>query len=685
MFKLFYNKEKNINEKPYQDPAEINKAYIKFNIDFINFCNYHYSLFAEDKNNKKEEKETDTYEYYINFISKFLSILEINKKINSKIENFSFIYLSIINYLKGPQENEKTYFIFFKPFENIFYDKDDNNPFKFEQEMIIQLKDLVEKICLSSDGNFTSSLFSIFIKTYIPKFIDNLYKNYLNDTNEKNIISFLIYFVSYYDNVLFKIYKDFFENIMITSKAEIFNEKIVECLIKSTSFKFNEQQKDYNLEIEQLISLLSKHHENIILQILSIISTNKDLLNYYTMSLIKTLLVFLSNEVHQTPNALEKFRLIKKAENIFFNSENNNFFFKNSLSFNYSDEFTKIVYDILCKDTTNINVHFIKAFDDIMRNEDKKSEIDKKSKLVFSYFNVIPQYETFEWMYIHSVINRAVDENFDFIKEKQMIEQIEIYSKEKYAYSYKMQTLISNIKMSRNDKVSLIVFPFHSYHLFNSTVKPNYNINLIKMFKDCLKVCKFPENSQLIFQQGYVEFYSKRKNFLSSYFIKGDILQYSILTLINDKKVPFDTIKKEIGIKEEIIRFLLGEMVNSGIVIFDDENDIYSINGSYGEPKENNLIDIRVNYEVFFEGGSVYTKYAKKMTEKYQVMIWDCYIIKQLKKIKKSTLEDIYTHLNNVLPTASISYLTKEKLENTLSLLVTKGLLSKEKNIFKYN
>ena len=228
---------------------------------------------------------------------------------------------------------------------------------------------------------------------------------------------------------------------------------------------------------------------------------------------------------------------MKNIEEYFFNIHNRNFFFNDIKEIpNIIEEFHKIVYDILTKENgANIYESFVKALDIVIRQD---NDNDSLESIIFSYFDIIPQYETFEWIYIHSIINRGVDECFDYIKEKKIIEKIEECSRDKCAYSYRLQTLINNIKISRNEKMNVIVLPFHSYHLFNQNCKPNINKQLMDKFQKFIDESKFPKNSHLIYQQGFIEFTS-RKKVLKDITIKSDVIQYTILTYIGEKKTKF--------------------------------------------------------------------------------------------------------------------------------------------------
>ena len=464
------------------------------------------------------------------------------------------------------------------------------------------------------------------------------------------------------------------KDYLLISKETLFINSIINEITKLISFN-NTIQKD---DISLLVFLLSNSKTLSILQMMSIFLLNKPIFCYFIHVLLKAIPEYLCSSLQNSSNSLDKFLKMKNIEEYFFNIHNRNFFFNDIKEIpNIIEEFHKIVYDILTKENgANIYESFVKALDIVIRQD---NDNDSLESIIFSYFDIIPQYETFEWIYIHSIINRGVDECFDYIKEKKIIEKIEECSRDKCAYSYRLQTLINNIKISRNEKMNVIVLPFHSYHLFNQNCKPNINKQLMDKFQKFIDESKFPKNSHLIYQQGFIEFTS-RKKVLKDITIKSDVIQYTILTYIGEKKAKFIDIKNEINLNDEMLRFLLSEMEKQKIVSCDENGDVYWLNESTGNDNKGKTIDIRVNYELFFEGGGDYSTYHRKMTEKYQGMLWDCYIVKYLKQKqstkKTSTIEDILKFLNESLPSNSKSYLSLESLSKNMTRLVTKGFIS---------
>lgn len=666
MFKLFFSNEKNISDSILKFTNDNNHSfYIEFNEELNKFVSYHISTFIT-----KENKEL-----FIAFIHKFLSIIELNRKYNSNYEMYNFVYFNLSSLIL--RNNDFIYTIFFKSFEYIIEETNGNFNENNEKELINQLNMLLKDLMNNNnkDNEEFEGVFSIFCKRFIPSILNIIYKKYIKQvkSNTKNFFSFAIFILPYYEYLIHEIFTKYFETYQQVSKEKIFLTSVI-----SSISSLVPQSQENESDISLIVSLLSTNNFKQIYQVMSLFCLDQALLNHFFEKLIKGIYEYLSTTLQNTKNSLDKFIRFKEIEEYFFSLQNRMFYFNNIKdSQNIIDEYHKIIYDILTKENnTNINESFVKAIDSAMRQENENNSL---YDTIFSYFDIIPQYESFEWIYIHSVVNRGVDECFDYIKEKKVIEQIENFSRDKCAYSYRLQTLISNIKISRNDKMSLIVLPFHSYHLFNQSYKPKIDNYLMSLFKNFIKSSKFPENSHLIYQQGFIEFFSKTK-VLQHISIRSDIIQFTILNFIGLKRRKFSEIKQEINADEDMIRFLLYEIEKKDIISYDDKNDSYWIKEKVKNVLPNSTIDIRVNYELFFEGGGNYSTYQRKMTEKYQGMVWDCYIIKHLKQEQKtkklSSLDSILDYLKESLPNNSKSFLTKDTLTKNLSVLVTKGFIT---------
>lgn len=670
MFKLFFDNEKNIQEKIGTiSDKEFTASYQAFNGELIKFV-----LFNVNKCMKENNKEL-----YFCFINKFISIIELNHKINSNKEDYELIYYSLSKHIFT--NNEYVYMLFFKYFEYMIEDLNQNVKIN---DILFPLSTLLKRMQpYSKDKSGLKTVYTTFLESFIPRIVKVVYAQFNLTKEKQTIISFLNFFLKYYTLIIKELFVSYCKDYVLISKATLFINSIINEITKLISFN-NTIQKD---DISLLVSLLSNNKTLSILQMMSILLLNKPIFCYFIQVLLKAIPDYLTSSLQNSSNSLDKFLKMKKIEECFFNIHNRNFFFNDITEIpNIIEEFHKIVYDILTKENgANIYESFVKALDIVIRQD---NEDDSLENIIFSYFDIIPQYETFEWIYIHSIINRGVDECFDYIKEKKIIEKIEECSRDKCAYSYRLQTLINNIKISRNEKMNVIVLPFHSYHLFNQNCKPNINKQLMEKFQHFIDDSKFPKNSHLIYQQGFIEFTS-RKNVLKDITIKSDVIQYTILTYIGEKKAKFIDIKNEINVNEEMLRFLLSEMEKKKIVSCDENGDIYWLNESTGDDNKGKTLDIRVNYELYFEGGGDYSTYHRKMTEKYQGMLWDCYIVKYLKQKqstkKTSTIEDILTYLNESLPSNSKSFLSLENLSKNMTRLVTKGFVSNPSpNNYKY-
>ena len=266
---------------------------------------------------------------------------------------------------------------------------------------------------------------------------------------------------------------------------------------------------------------------------------------------------------------------------------------------------------------------------------------------------------------------------YDYIKEKKFIDDITAFSSQISHYSYRLQTLINNIKRKNIKNISIIVIPSHCYYLYNLSCKPKICPKLLTNFHNIVvNELKLSENIKPIFQQGSIIFCINSKNLpnFQKVWIKSDILQFSILKYIginNGKK--FDNIKNEINLSDDLGRFILNEMMQYNLIIYNETDDSYCLNKNFKFEKNKNEIDddisvnvsvlykegegdidIRINYKNFFEGKLNYNinTYHKKLGIKHQRMIIQCYIVKFLKINKDKKNNDfsmIIDYLQNNL------------------------------------
>ena len=733
MFKLFFDDESgkdikeslshliSLNNKNQSDNI-FEEKYEEFNEEFAKFINFHLLKIAANCNNNQaldvnNNPNFNINDYIKNFILKFIKIYDLNYKYNGNNPIYDFINLNIsTNLCDEKTDKEYMYLIFFKIFEQqIKRDElDSKENIIFINEVLEKLKIILTNITkYYSKGNFEQIIFSIFCERFLNTYTKMIYTNY-NESKFKStntFTEFFLFFLPFYDNIIHKIFFYYFKDISLVNKEITFIDKLIYNLSFLNIIKERNKEKgNEEKEIELISNLFLEKKQLTILKILSLLNNDTNLKNYFINIILKGIEKYLLSTLKKEQNSLDKFRLLKEIEKTFFNEINIEFFFKDFNSekknieeeFQYHNIFTfpaiikkyhNIIYDVLSKQAQKtLNEIFVQGFDEIMRDSNSNLN-EEKTDMLFSYFDIIPEYEGFEWLYIHSLINRCVDEVFDYMKEKSFIQQVDIYSREKSSYSYRLQTLINNIKVKilRKDKkndfdMHLTLLPFHCYHLFNLKCKPTINANLIKIFNKFIIDNKYPDNSSLIFQQGYIEFVIKDKyknNYLKGIVIRGDNIQYSILSFMGINKKSFEEIKNNINLSDDLGRYLLNEMVKKNLIEYEENKDSYILSKKLqnNNLEQQLLIDIRVNYFTFCEGKYDYNLnlYHKKINEKYKKTIWNCYIVKYLKKNsdKKNKINEIFDYLQHDLPLIAKIGLEIKALETCLNELDEKGLIKK--------
>ena len=708
MFNLFYNNNninsisENLNSLLNNNKKEeLNNLYIAFNYDLFSYLSYHLLKITNNSDNNLLISQTNKNsfnndDYLRNFIEKFISIYNLNEKFNKILENYEFINFNILN-LFNNKNNEKEYYylIFYKIYEI-------NNDEKINyNEIIKNLKKIIDNLY-----KYNIEIYKILFDIFIDKFLNNI----ISQIEKNNFIEFLLCFLNLYENIIFKIYINYFENYILIEKEKIFNNKILKI--------FNNFNFIANFDEIKTISELIEKNYIILLKILSIINNDNNLYDLYLDLLLKGIKEYLYKNVIDLTSCFQKFQLIYEIEKKFFNNSNIQFFFSNNNNNNYKyknneiinqnyfnnniiiSNFYKIIFDLLSKDKKyTLNENFVYSFDEILLSDNLEN-----SKIIFNYFKLLPEYESFEWLYIHTIITRIINDNFDFIKEKNFIENFEIYSKKLKSDNYRLQTLINNIKIKnyKNKKYDfkLILIPSHCYHIFDIKCKPKFNKQLLDFFNNLKVEENLPKNSELIFQQGKIEF--QYKNCENILFI-GDILQYSILSFIGKKEENFENIINNINLNDDLGRYILNELINKEILVYDNKKDSYSFNSkkiinlnnnflnkSINSINNNNIIiDLRINYFSYAEGKGDYSLnlYHKKLSDKYKKTLWECYIVRFLKNNNKNknTIKIIYNYLNNNLPLIAKIDLTIQNITEVLDNLENKCFIKKineEKNIY---
>ena len=456
------------------------------------------------------------------------------------------------------------------------------------------------------------------------------------------------------------------------------------------SFTKNKKSKFDEKDINKICEMIRNKNFIILNKIQSLLFFNEKLFDDFFNTLIKSIEKYLTKEFEIEEDYYNKIEIIYNIEKELLNINNINFFY-NDKKIDIKTIYHKLIFDIFCKDKNNsVNEILVKSFNSIIRKTDNESEIKLKSNILFKYIDIIPDYENFESLYIHSIIDRSIDDIYDYIKEKQFIDDIIAFSTSISHYSYRLQTLINNIKRKNINNVSLTIIPSHCYYLYNLYCKPNICPKLLKEFKIIINDLKLSENINPIFQQGSIIFSinsPKLINFRNVY-IKSDILQYTILKYIGiEKGKKFELIKTEINLSDELGRFILNEMIKHKLIIYNEINDNYSLNKDFKIIKkdininesnvlkeEENEIDIRINYKNFFEGKLDFNinSYQKKIGIKHQRMIIQCYIMKFLKMNKDKKNNDfnsVMEFLQKNLPLIGKMNLDNDELNENLKIL----------------
>ena len=539
------------------------------------------------------------------------------------------------------------------------------------------------------NSNFLyKKLYSSFTEDFLPIFINNFIDSSMKNNNNICLFDLINNFLFCYENIIHEIsiqYFRLYDELNWRKKyLEILCNILEESFIKNKKSKFDEK------DINKICEMIRNKNFIILNKIQSLLFFNEKLFDDFFNTLIKSIEKYLTKEFEIEENYYNKIEIIYNIEKELLNINNINFFY-NDKKIDIKAIYHKLIFDIFCKDKNNsVNEILVKSFNSIIRKTDNESEIKLKSNILFKYIDIIPDYENFESLYIHSIIDRSIDDIYDYIKEKQFIDDIIAFSTSISHYSYRLQTLINNIKRKNINNVSLTIIPSHCYYLYNLYCKPNICPKLLKEFKNIINNLKLSENINPIFQQGSIIFNinsPKLINFRNVY-IKSDILQYTILKYIGiEKGKKFELIKTEINLSDELGRFILNEMIKHKLIIYNEINDNYSLNKDFKIIKkdininessvlkeEESEIDIRINYKNFFEGKLDFNinTYQKKIGIKHQRMIIQCYIMKFLKMNKDKKNNDfnsVMEFLQKNLPLIGKMNLDNDELNENLKIL----------------
>ena len=708
MYKLLNeNQNKNILKEEYEKLVSSISAtkklskeessislYEDFNKDIINYITS--NIIKMEELSKNKNNKIDLNVYLKAFIDKFLNILEMNILITNTYEFHNLIYTNIsLLIIEDKSEYKFCFVLFFKIYLSYLNDNKDN--YIYYKDKINKLGLFINKLKSNipenndniDNSNFLyKKLYSSFTEDFLPIFINNFIDSSMKNNNNICLFELINNFLFCYENIIHEISIQYFSSYDELNWRKKYLEIL--CNILEESFIKNKKSKFDEKDINKICEMIRNKNFIILNKIQSLLFFNEKLFNDFFNTLIKSIEKYLTKEFEIEEDYYNKIEIIYNIEKELLNINNINFFY-NDKKIDIKTIYHKLIFDIFCKDKNNsVNEILVKSFNSIIRKTDNESEIKLKSNILFKYIDIIPDYENFESLYIHSIIDRSIDDIYDYIKEKQFIDDIIAFSTSISHYSYRLQTLINNIKRKNINNVSLTIIPSHCYYLYNLYCKPNICPKLLKEFKIIINDLKLSENINPIFQQGSIIFSinsPKLINFRNVY-IKSDILQYTILKYIGiEKGKKFELIKTEINLSDELGRFILNEMIKHKLIIYNEINDNYSLNKDFKIIKkdininesnvlkeEENEIDIRINYKNFFEGKLDFNinSYQKKIGIKHQRMIIQCYIMKFLKMNKDKKNNDfnsVMEFLQKNLPLIGKMNLDNDELNENLKIL----------------
>ena len=708
MYKLLNeNQNKNILKEEYEKLVSSISAtkklskeessislYEDFNKDIINYITS--NIIKMEELSKNKNNKIDLNVYLKAFIDKFLNILEMNILITNTYEFHNLIYTNIsLLIIEDKSEYKFCFVLFFKIYLSYLNDNKDNYIYYKDKinKLGLFINKLKSNIPENNDNNDNSNflykkLYSSFTEDFLPIFINNFIDSSMKNNNNICLFELINNFLFCYENIIHKISIQYFRSYDELNWRKKYLEIL--CNILEESFIKNKKSKFDEKDINKIYEMIRNKNFIILNKIQSLLFFNEKLFDDFFNTLIKSIEKYLTKEFEIEEDYYNKIEIIYNIEKELLNINNINFFY-NDKKIDIKAIYHKLIFDIFCKDKNNsVNEILVKSFNSIIRKTDNESEIKLKSNILFKYIDIIPDYENFESLYIHSIIDRSIDDIYDYIKEKQFIDDIIAFSTSISHYSYRLQTLINNIKRKNINNVSLTIIPSHCYYLYNLYCKPNICPKLLKEFKIIINDLKLSENINPIFQQGSIIFSinsPKLINFRNVY-IKSDILQYTILKYIGiEKGKKFELIKTEINLSDELGRFILNEMIKHKLIIYNEINDNYSLNKDFKIIKkdininesnvlkeEENEIDIRINYKNFFEGKLDFNinTYQKKIGIKHQRMIIQCYIMKFLKMNKDKKNNDfnsVMEFLQKNLPLIGKMNLDNDELNENLKIL----------------
>ena len=240
---------------------------------------------------------------------------------------------------------------------------------------------------------------------------------------------------------------------------------------------------------------------------------------------------------------------------------------------------------------------------------------------MISYIDIIDDFSAFENLYINYLIERVFNSNiFNKDQECCIINIIVENTKNIFLHSYKLQTVISTLKIVNTTKISLIGFPVHCFVPLNLGCKPNLHIKLKSLIQNELKT--LPINAKLICHMGEIIFVFNKVT------IKCNPLQLSILLYLGLKSVPEEEIIRNMEITENLFDFLINSLIKFSLV--NKNNNYLVLNKEFHS--NSMLLDIQCNLNEFIS-----SNHEKiKETDDYINKLIDAFVMRFMKKQKES-------------------------------------------------
>jgi hypothetical protein len=663
--KIFYNLHENKNLDLFLQ--EISNF-------ILNFQN------INQKNNENKDKELCEHLFYfceilrkIEKIRNFYCYYECNQfySENSYDEILNFIYFNIWNILIKSEVDE---ILLISSWKYLILNDEIQINFFDNFSILESLFDFLNKNS-SIEYKYMQKLFEKF-NFQVSQIINDLLNKFLDQ--DKNLVKIFINFLKIYEKIRF-MYNIFFKDnyFSYVNKNKIFFSNIFKSLNSCENLKVMNPEKS----IEEIFHLLKKKEYHIILKIIQILRFDEEYFEKFIFYLLQAFKIFYK-EIYSNYEK-QKFSLIfisyiKEFEDFLFNEKNLKFF---SLD-DYYQNFKKIISEVLNTKGCKSKI-FSEFFDEVLKN---LSETKNLLEILFSYLDILEDYEKFEEFYTFQIINRSILEKLDKEKETEIINKIIQRGKDKFTHSFKLQTVINNIKIIKNSQINLCGIPSHCYHIFNLGCKPVIkNKNLLEIFENAKIKGKFPTNSRLITQQGDVEFnFKKNKKFT----IRTNILQFEILSFIGNKIKSDEEIINYLEINADLFEYLSENLIKINLLI--SKEGKFQINFQFDCQME--VVNLYIPMLDYVKG----KKSVGKLNQRDVKHILDCYIIKYLKKVKKSDFESLKCEVCSYMENSIVKGVENfnnfnnansmnESILERLNILIEKTLVRKERdNLYVY-